>query len=163
MHMEWIEWGNKESYEQPKWELRLDEQVKTPNLKTINWFQFDDKAVYFHVIKREKKTNEPGFQESLQWIVEMKKVDGKPINSFLTFRFGKWNDAKKTEWRWVDPQGIPENLSMIVEQKSKEIDTIPGNPDQATTIDVFADEETLVWDTQKELWTLKDSIINQQK
>lgn len=161
MHMWWIEWLNKENYERPEVELRLDEQVSTPNLKTINWFQFDDNAAYFHVMKREQKTNEPWFQESLQWIVEFKKVDGKVIPSLLKFWSTTWKQNKQ-EWRSIDPQGIPDILRTLVEQKAKEIDTIPWNPDQATTVDVFADEETLVWDTKKELWMLRDAIIDKQ-
>lgn len=147
--MGWIEWLNKEQYESQEPELRLDEQEKTPNLNTINWFKFDDNAAYFHVIKREKRTNEPWFQEFLLWIVELKKVDGKVIASYL----------KSLDWsRSIDPNGIPDSLTAMVEQKSKDIDKIPGNPDQATTIDVFADEETLVWDTKKELWTLYKEV-----
>lgn len=156
--MGWIEWINKEQYERPEAELRLDEQKKTPNLKTINWFQFDKNAAYFHVMKREQKTNEPWFQESLQWIVELKKVDGKVIASFLKFWSTSWKKQNKQEWRSIDPQGIPESLTEIVQQKSKDIDTIPGNPDQATTLDVFADEEMLVWETKKELWTLYKEV-----
>lgn len=158
--MWWIEWLHKESYERPEAELRLDEQVHTPNYKTINNFQFDANAVYCHVIKREQKTNEPWFQESLQWIVELKKVDGKVIASFLKFWATSWKKQNKEEWRSIDPRGIPDNLRLLVQEKSKEIDTIPGNPDQATTIDLFSDQETLVWDTKKELWILYNEVNN---
>jgi hypothetical protein len=152
--MGWIEWGNKESYELPKVEYRLDEfnnknENGELNLKTVNWFKHDKNALYFLAIKSEPKKNEHWSQEWLEWIVEFKKVDGKIIASYL---------KPSKEWRMIDPLWIPDFLTELVKQKSKEIDTIPWNPEQSSKIDLSDEKEIWLWEIRNDLWMLEKEV-----